>query len=117
MAAPVEVFGRELRFGLFFIYSLQKELKVDNTQQVADKLAEDVFVNFPIALQVANNTKKNSKKIDFEQACDIIDEYGGMKSKHIEKFSEELFNSLGISKEDFEEAEEQKEKPKPSKKK
>ena len=96
MAEAVEVFGIKARFGLYFINQYQKALGVDNTQQIGQKLQDNPIEAFPIALMVANNNVKKNKKIDFEKACDIIDEHGGISSGDMKTLSEELISSLGI---------------------
>jgi len=96
MAKQVELFGVKVRFGLYFLNVFQKEAKADNLQDLFQKLQNDVIGLIPIALMVAHNISSD-KKINFEQACDLIDDNGGILGEEVKKFQEEMTSSLGTS--------------------
>ena len=112
MAEPTKLFGRSLRFGLWCCRQLVKEFELDNTNQLGEKISEDIHLNLPIALKVANNSKSNSENIDLEQAMDLIDEYGGIAGNEAKEFQYQLYESLGVSREELEKLEKSAEEPK-----
>ena len=120
MAEETQLFGRKLRFGLWCVRKIVEHFGLDNTQQIANKLAEDYQYNMPQALMIANNSRTNSENIELEQAMDLIDEYGGIDGDEINEFKYQLMESMGISRKALKEAEkseEPKSKQQPSKKK
>ncbi len=97
MAAKEKIFGVKVRFGLYFLNKFQEETESENVQVLFERFKDQATSLLPKALQIAHNTvKENKNKISFEDACDLIDEFGGIGGDEIMKFQESLVNSLGV---------------------